>query len=250
MKKFLFILFISGLSIQVNSQVLLSLIFGDKLNSPNIEFGLDGGGSLTKISKLDTKKYLREWYLGFYFDLKTKANFNIYTGVHVKSNLGAAKLTENDLEFLEVPTVVDSEGNPIEGDYSQRLNTFVVPILIRKYLKNNIYFELGPQFGLTYKTFVMFEETTKNRETIIKEYNNSVTNWFEADVAAGAGYKFKKGPGWSVGLQYFYGFTNVYKNRSGTKNSGFFIRATVPIGRKKAERKRQEATKEAAEHAG
>ncbi|NPA35408.1 MAG: PorT family protein [Chlorobi bacterium] len=247
MKKFIFILIITATSIQANSQVLLSLIFGDKLNSPNIEFGLDGGGSITKIANMDTKKYLHDWYLGFYFDLATKANFNIYTGVHVKSRLGAGDLTLKDLDDLGIRPVEDFEGNLIDGTYYQKLNTFVVPVLIRKYLKNNIYFEVGPQLGLTYKSFVEFEEITDDRESIIKEYNTSLTNWFEADIAAGAGYKFKKGPGWSFGIQYFYGFTNVYKNRSGTKNSGFFIRATVPIGRKKAEKRRQKTTQKATE---
>jgi len=250
MKKILFILLISGLSLQANSQVLLSLIFGDKLNSDAIEFGLDGGASITKISNLDTKRYLHDWYLGFFFDIKTKANFNIYSGVHIKSRLGAGHLTLKDLNDLDIHPIEDLDGNPIDGKYSQKLNTFVVPILIRKYLKNNIYFEAGPQFGLTYKSFVEFEENTKNRETIVKEYNNSLTNWFEAGIAAGTGYKLKKGAGWSFGIQYFYGFTNVFKDRSGTKNSGFFIRATVPIGRKKAEKRRKEAAEKAAAQEG
>ena len=239
MKKIFLTIIISTLSLHLNSQVLLSLIFGDKLNSDAIEFGLDGGLSFTKIYNLDSKKYLNDWYLGFYFDLKTKAHFNVYTGVHIKSTLGAGKLTPKDLEDLDVKPVLDPEGNPIEGNYSQKLHTFVVPMLIRKYLKNNIYFEAGPQLGLTFKTFVEFKEKTKSRETLVKLYNNSSTNWFEADVVAGAGYKLKKGTGWAFGVQYFYGLTNVYKNRSGTKNSGFFIRATVPIGKKKAMKRRE-----------
>jgi hypothetical protein len=245
MKKLLLITIISAFTFQIQSQVLLTLIFGDKLNSDGIEFGLDGGGSITKISNMDSKTYLHDWYLGFYFDLKTKANFNVYTGVHVKSRLGIGKLTDIDLDYLGVIPVEDINGNIVDGKYSQKLNTFVVPILIRKYLKNNIYFEAGPQLGLTYKSFVEFEESTKERESIIKEYNSSLTNWFEAGVVGGAGYKFRKGPGWAFGVQYFYGFTNVYKNRPGTKNSGFFIRATVPIGRKKAEKRRAEKEKAA-----
>ena len=244
MKKIFLSIIISVLTINANSQVLLSLIFGDKLNSPNIEFGIDGGGSITKISNMDTKRYLRNWYLGFYFDLKTKANFNVYTGVHIKSQLGAGYLTLTDLQDLNISPVESIDGQPVEGIYSQKLNVFVVPILIRKYLKNNIYFEAGPQLGLIYKTFVEFVEDTRDREAIIKKYNNSATNWFEAGIAAGTGYKFKKGAGWSFGVQYFYGFTNVFKNRSGTNNSGFFIRATVPIGRKKAAKRRLEKQKQ------
>ena len=243
MKKLLLIIIVSIFSFQVNSQILLSLIFGDKLNSDELEFGLDGGGSITKISNMDTKAYLRDWYLGYYFDFKTKFNFNIYTGTHIKSRLGVGNLTNVDLEYLGITPIEDIDGRTVDGKYSQRLNTFVVPILIRKYLKNNIYFEAGPQLGLTYKSFVQFEEDTKERESIIKEYNNGLTNWFEAGIACGAGYKLKKGAGWAFGIQYFYGFTDVYKNRSGTKNSGFFIRATVPIGRKKAEKERAEKAK-------
>ena len=240
MKKLFLIAIIIAFGFQAQSQVLLTLIFGDKLNSDGIEFGLDGGGSLTKISNMDSKAFLNDWYLGYYFDFKTKFGFNIYTGTHIKSRLGIGNLTDIDLEYLGITLIEDINGNPVEGEYSQKLNTFVVPILIRKYLKNNIYFEAGPQLGLTYKSFVQFEENTKKRESLIKEYNSNLTNWFEASIVGGAGYKFKKGPGWAVGIQYFYGFTNVYKNRTGTNNSGFFIRATVPIGRKKAEKKRAE----------
>ncbi len=245
MKKLFLITIITAFTFQTQSQVLLSLIFGDKLNSDKLEFGLDGGGSITKISNLDTDKYLNDWYLGFYFDFKTKANFNIYTGVHVKSVLGAGHLTDKDIEDLGAYPVEDIDGIIVEGVYSQKLNTFVVPILIRKYLKNNIYFEAGPQLGLTYKSYIEFEENTKEREASIKKYNSSATNWFDAGIVGGAGYKFKKGPGWSIGAQYFYGFTDVYKNRSDTKNSGFFIRVTAPIGKRKAERARAEKVKAA-----
>ncbi len=243
MKKLFIIIIITAFTYQAQSQILLTLIFGDKLNSDEIEFGLDGGGSFTKISNMDSKKYLNDWYLGFYFDFKTKANFNIYSGVHVKSNLGANHLTEKDLADLGATLYLETDGTPVDGIYSQKLYTFIVPILIRKYLKNNIYFEAGPQLGLTYKSFVEFVEVTKERESIIKEYNNSLTNWFEAGVVCGTGYKFRKGAGLTFGIQYFYGLTNVYKNRSNTKNSGFFIRATIPIGRKKAQQKREAAKK-------
>jgi hypothetical protein len=37
----------------VNSQVLISLIFGDKLNSPKVEFGLEGGANFSTITNLE-----------------------------------------------------------------------------------------------------------------------------------------------------------------------------------------------------
>ena len=55
-----------------NSQVLISLLFGDALNSPNVEFGLDGGVNFGNIANLESSKSLAMFNLGFYFDIKLK----------------------------------------------------------------------------------------------------------------------------------------------------------------------------------
>ena len=60
------------LSVNLHSQVLLSLIFGDKLNSEGLEFGLEGGVNWSNISNLDADKSLSTFNLGFYFDFKLK----------------------------------------------------------------------------------------------------------------------------------------------------------------------------------
>ena len=51
-----------------HSQVLISLVFGDKLNSDGLEFGLEGGFNYSDISDLDADKRLSSFNLGFYFD--------------------------------------------------------------------------------------------------------------------------------------------------------------------------------------
>ncbi len=55
-----------------NSQVLISLVFGDALNSPNVEFGLDGGVNFGNIANLESGKSLAMFNLGFYFDIRLK----------------------------------------------------------------------------------------------------------------------------------------------------------------------------------
>src|SRR5689334_4401771 len=76
-----------------NSQVLISLVFGDKLNSGKVEFGLDGGLTLSDIGGIKEAKTLTGFNLGFYFDIKTKnPAWIINTGVLVKSPLGAKGL--------------------------------------------------------------------------------------------------------------------------------------------------------------
>ena len=150
MWRFLTVLvFLVSFGSTAHSQVLISLLLGDKLNSDKIEFGLDGGLNWSQIGNLDSNSSYRTFNLGFYFDilLDDKNKWSFYTGVLVKSQLGADKLSEQDLEFLEITP--DPEFN--EGTYSQRLNYFLVPALMRYNFPNRLYLEGGPQFGLMYK---------------------------------------------------------------------------------------------------
>ncbi|HEU4861321.1 MAG TPA: hypothetical protein VFT15_15860, partial [Chitinophagaceae bacterium] len=76
-----------------NTQVLISILLGDKLNTGKIEFGLDGGANWSTIKNLDGAKSLTGFNLGFYFDFKLKdPSWMLNTGVIVKSNMGADEL--------------------------------------------------------------------------------------------------------------------------------------------------------------
>jgi len=71
------------------SKVLISLVFGDKLNSDKLEFGLDGGLNWSNISNLESSDYNRGFNLGFYFDIKMSQKLFLHTGVIVKSPMGS-----------------------------------------------------------------------------------------------------------------------------------------------------------------
>ena len=211
------------------SQILISLLLGDKLNSDGLEFGLEGGINWTTISGLETEDYARKWNLGFYFDIRIKNQWSLYTGVLVKSNMGIDKLTDNDLIALGAKKYI-IDGEELVGDYSHKMNTFLVPALIRYRFKNHIYAELGPQFSLAYKSWIEFESDIEGKDAIIKDYNRDNINMIDAGIMAGFGYTLFKGSGWTIGAKYYYGLVDVYKDISGTKNSAFFLKMNIPIG--------------------
>ena len=230
MKKYLLIISFLFIGMASQSQVLISLLLGDKLNSDGLEFGLEGGMNWTNISGMETNNFARKWNLGFYFDIRIKNQWSFYTGVLVKSNMGVDKLTDNDLTAIGATKYTNLDLQPLTGDYSQKMNSFLVPALIKYKFKNNLYAELGPQFGLAYKSWVEFESDIEGRDAIIKEYNKDKINKIDAGIMAGTGYQFRKGPGWTIGVKYYYGFVDVYKDISGTKNSSIFIKLNIPIG--------------------
>jgi opacity protein-like surface antigen len=217
-----------------NSQVLLSVIFGDKLNSDGLEFGLEGGFNWSDISNLEADKRLSSFNLGFYFDFRLKNQWNIYTGVLVKAKLGDDELTANDLAFLELTPQEE------EGTYSQKVNYFVVPALIKYNFKNRIYLEAGPQFSLMYKAWVEFNSDEDNKNIRVRDFNKDKINKLDAGVTVGTGYKLMADSGMTLGVKYYYGFTNVYKGVSGTNNSSLFLKFNIPIGANKKNEKPSE----------
>ena len=62
-----------------HSQVLISLLLGDKLNSDKIEFGLDGGVNWSQIGNLDSSSSYRTFNIGFYFDILLDEKWSVYT---------------------------------------------------------------------------------------------------------------------------------------------------------------------------
>jgi len=227
----LFVCLLIGFS--CNSQVLISLLLGDKLNSDGLEFGLEGGGNFSNISGLDSDKRLSAFNLGFYFDFKIKNQWNIYTGVLVKTNLGVDKLTANDLVFLDITPNAETDGT-----YSQVLKYFIVPALLKYKFKNRIYIEGGPQFALMYKSWVEFNSSVGDKDILTKDYNKDKINKIDTGVTVGTGFKLKpKNTAMTIGVKYYYGFVNVYKGVSGTNNSSWFLKANIPIGAGKKKEK-------------
>jgi len=243
MKKYFLVIFLLFAGFTSQSQVLISLLLGDKLNSEALEFGLEGGLNWTQISGMETKNFSRKWNLGFYFDIRMKKQWFLYTGVLVKSNFGVDKLTDGDLKTIGATNYNSIDDTiSLTGDYSQKISSFMVPVLIKYKFKNNMYVELGPQFSLMYKSWVEFESDIEGRDVIVNEFNKDKINKLDVGLMIGLGYTLFKGTGWTLGAKYYYGFVDVYKDIPGTKNSSFFLKMNIPIGagegaQKKAEEK-------------
>jgi hypothetical protein len=230
MKKIL-LAFLILFSVQAKSQVLISILLGDKLNSDWMEFGLEGGLNWATISGFETNSYAQKWNLGFYFNMRVQEHWSVFTGVLVKSNLGVAKLTDKDLEVLEIKKIQDPEtGEYLEGNYSNKINSFMVPVLMRYNFKNHMYVATGPQFGLYYKSWIEFESDIEGYDVSVKDYNTAAINKIDVGVTVAAGYRMMQGTGWTIGAKYYYGFIDTFKDISGTKNSSFFVNLCIPIG--------------------
>ncbi len=208
----------------IKSQVLISMLLGDKLNSPGIEFGLEAGFNWSIIEELDADRSLSAFNLGFYFDIRIKEPWFLYTGIVVKSKMGMHKLSATDLDFLGVQLY------PEEGDYSQIAKYFLLPVMAKYKFKNHIYLKGGLQFGLMRDAYVEFNSSVEDTDARIRDYNTDNVNRIEVGAIGGAGYRLLKGKGISLGVMYYYGFIDFYKDRAGSNNQSLFVIANIPIG--------------------
>ena len=226
-------------SVTTKAQILISLLMGDKLNTGKIEFGLEGGFTLSSIQNLPDSKGLPTFNLGFYFDFKLKdPSWAINTGVIVKSAMGAKDLPVYSLGDQHLDSVF------VGGSISRRIDYFNVPVMIKYSFKNHIYVKGGFQLGLRYNAHDKFLNTVNDKNDLEYELKTKEQfSRFDAGLVAGLGYRFMKGNGMDVGVKYYYGLVDIYIDDVSANqfNRAFYVTACIPIGRGKV-------NKQAAEH--
>lgn len=229
-KLFLGMLFF-GFSGIANSQVLISLVFGEALNSEKVEFGLVGGINRSDIYTLDDTEMMNNFNIGFYFHILMKGNSYLSTGVLVKSNVGAKGMPtfptgNEDLDLLYA-----------DGTQRKEINYFYVPIMFQQRFNNRWLLEGGFQLGLRNKAENIF---TVNVEGGDLKYTIDAKDDYkrlDAGLIGGLGYKLKKKTkSMAVGINYYYGLADVSAVADvNIKNSSFYFYFKIPIGTGKKE---------------
>ena len=214
-----------------HSQVIISLLLGDKLNSGKVEFGLDGGINWSDIKGLPDAKSLAGFNLGFYFDIKLKKpEWMINTGVIVKSPMGADDLPVYSLNNPPLDSAL------VGGNVKRKIRYFNVPVMIKYQFKNNIYAKAGIQLGLKSKAFDEFINNVKEKNDLnykLKTKDNY--HKLDAGLAFGLGYRLLNGNGMNIGLQYYLGLVDVVIDDLSPKqfNRSLYLTAGIPIGKQK-----------------
>lgn len=228
MKRIILVSALLFIAYSANSQVLISLLLGDVLNSDKIEFGLDGGVNYANISNLDPGKAASYFNLGFYFDIKLREHLMLHTGVIVKSNQGADKLSPYTLGDTDLDNIFST------GYVTRKINNFSVPILMKYRFATLFHVEAGPMLALRTKGFDEFK-TTKIEDDDVTFRNNVSDKYkrIDAGIMVGTGMKLSKVPkSTQVGIRYYYGLIDPLVVNTGDPQyfSSLYLYISIPIG--------------------
>ena len=222
------------------SQILISLLLGDKLNTGKIEFGMEGGYNRSYLSSIDNAKGLNNFHLGFYFDFKLKNDWYLNTGVRVKSNMGATNIAVYQTGDKDVDTVFKN------GHVTRKIGYFYVPVHIKYRFAKQFYAMAGFQIGLRNTARDLFYNSAFEKDDVVLKYDiRDYVTRIDAGLSGGFGYKFQ-GTGMNLGITYYHGFVDIMKDsdlkqyNTSTYNSTFYIYVYIPIGAGYKEANKQE----------
>ena len=225
--KFLMAILLLTFSANISmGQVLISLLFGEALNSEKIEFGLQGGFNRSYLNDIPDASGLNNFNLGFYFHILMKNDSYLSTGVMVKSTVGASGMATYPIGDEDFDALFQN------GTLTKKINIFYVPIMFHQRFNNRWYVEAGPVPGLRYTANDIFE--TKVLDGDLEYKLNARDQYSRLDFAlmGGVGYKLRKQlKSTAVGVNYLYGLVDISKSTDTTvKNSSLYIYVKIPIG--------------------
>jgi Outer membrane protein beta-barrel domain len=206
------------------AQVLIALVFGDKLTTDKLEFGLSVSPALTNITDVQSK--VRPGLdLGLYFNVKISDNFFLHPEAIPKSAFGAKGIPP-------YPTGNGALDTFFAGGSVQRsIKAISLPLLVRYRIHRLLFVEAGPQIDWLLKVKDVFKAKTDGNDLNYTIDVKDQYTHFAFGVAGGLLYKLKKDKGMGIGIRYCYGLTDIMKTAAGAqKNTAWLLKIDIPIG--------------------
>ncbi|MDH7461184.1 outer membrane beta-barrel protein [Chitinophagaceae bacterium 26-R-25] len=235
-KATIFITCMLAYSTIAKSQVIISLLFGDKLNSEKLSFGLSVGNSWSHLSNYKTSSSLSTINLGLYLTLKMNERFFLQFDAMAKYRLGSRELPVYPLHDEALDTLFAT------GHVEREINYLGLVTTAQYRVFNYFNVEVGPQIILRTKANDIFY-TDRNDGTLKFEKNiSSSATRFDIGAMTGISYQIK-GNGIKIGVRYYFGFIDIFPQDPGSNtNRSFQVAGYIPVGRKKALANKQQSS--------
>lgn len=209
----------------VQAQVLIGLIFGDRLNSDKMEFGLNVGANMTTMSHINSEKFNRGLAIGLYIDYKFADHFALATSLLFSSPKGVRNFGEDEY-FQPLPDSIW-----IGSKSSRGLSYIDLPLVVQYRPVPQIGIGLGIQTSLLLKAEDSFTHSYEDWDigSVIDITDNF--NRLDFGLVASLNFHFNGDPGVQIRLNYSHGLVNVYNssvNRT-AYNRTIQIGAMIPI---------------------
>jgi len=192
---------------RASAQVVLGILFGDKLASDNFNIGFEIGMNLSTVSDLSGAAVTRGTLLGLFGTWRFSEHYHLFTGLLPLSAKGAK---DADAIPLNDP-VLDPT---IAGRTMERnLGYIDIPVLVQwaQHRDGGVRIGAGPQIGILLSANDRYSAITPQGTAVVIE--NDIENdieRFDAGIAFDAEYRIT-GLGLAIGVRYYQGLTDLLR---------------------------------------
>lgn len=229
---FLFLFFFST---ALKSQIIVSLIFGEALNSEKLQFGIEVGANATNITNFSLSSAAAGFEISMFLNWRYSEKWSLYSNLVANSNRGY-RGDESMLDPNYLP------GNDYEFWYmKERLAYGAAQSAFRYHISPAWSVAGGISLGLRFKA--KDEGYYKNGDSSLEiGYKvNDDYRWLDAGPTLAVLYQFRQGYGASIIARGYYGVVDVAKEIPGYQSNYYFqLTAGILIGAKKGKDVAQE----------
>ena len=225
MKKIIAALFIVVLCVPARSQILIAVLFGEKLNTGKLEFGIVVTPSLTGFTSIESKRR-NGLDLGIYFNIRPDRKFFFSVEGIAKGALGAKDIApystgSDTLDHLFA-----------NGTVERKIKSFGLIALARYEIVPKFYAVAGIQSNMMLGAKDIFRAKVNDNDINYTIKINDQVTLLDFGLTGGVFYKFRKDKrSMGMGIRYFQGLTDILKSTPGTQaNTAWQLNITIPIG--------------------
>jgi len=216
----------------IRSQVLISILFGEKLNSDKLIFGLMLGNGWNTLTGYASSGATSNFNLGLFLNFKLKDRFSIQFDALAKYKMGADGLPVYPLDDHLLDSIFQ------QGQLERTINYLALIPTIQYRVWNNLHAELGPHIALRTKAKDVFTTNTEAGELQLEKNRKASTTLFDVGIATGISWHFNKGSGVKLSARYYAGLTDMFKEETGMQSSrSVQLNVYIPVGREKNNKK-------------
>lgn len=173
-------------------------------------FGIKGGMNVSSLSKD-----------GGLEDQGSKIGFN--GGVFLNAPISEQFSIQPEVLYNNLGSKVTTKGyvgsSPYTAEYARHLDYIAVPVMFQFNATPNFYIEAGPQFSFLVDARDKYKNTKNGSTQDAESYSLDKDNFNTFDFGLGLGIGYNFTPQLGLNARYTAGFTDIYKNNTGSNDN-------------------------------
>ncbi len=208
-------------------QILLGILFGDKLVSERFHIGLNVGPNFSNLSGVSGTEVRTGLMLGLVAEWQMAGRFYLQPELLPFFRAGAKSLPGP----AGLPPVVDTLVT--DRNNQRNLSYFAIPVLLKyAVMPHRLFLGAGPQVNFLLGATDVFSGVITNQIDITEDIEDQLSS---TDAGVAFHIEYKLGPSVvaaSINVRYYLGLTDTIKDNTGSKvtNQVLTVFGSIPIG--------------------